>query len=267
MKTKSQAQVGLFEESINIYHEADAIGSTALRLFMESPKKFDYYREHGSKDSVAYDIGRALHCLVLEPELFSDCFAIEPAINKRTKAGKEEYEIFKARNEDKTLLTEDQLELVESMAKAVLGDALAKALLADAEKELSARVNLSNGLLVQCRADAIKSDHIIDLKTCQNVNRFKYDMTSHAYHIQAAFYYFILSSLYPEKWADASFYFIVVEKSAPFEVGIFGIDNATLVVLVEDYIKPALHNLKTHLENESKDSDNSLQKIDWLNVF
>lgn len=267
MKIITKPKSGLFEEPIETYHASGAIGSTALRLFMESPRKFEHYLENGTNKSTAYDIGSALHCLVLEPDNFDDRFISEPPVNKRTKTGREELEAFKSKHEGKIFLSPDEITLVIAMAESIGTNYRCCDLLSETDRELSARVGLSNDLIVQCRPDAIKDRHIIDLKTCQSVNRFRYDISSHGYHLQAAFYYFILSSLYPERWGCSDFYFLAVEKSPPFDIGIFGLDNPVMVKLVEENIKPALYKLKNYLDNESKDTRETLQEVEWLNIF
>lgn len=265
---EGKAQIGLFDEDINTYHSTDAISSTNLREFINSPKKFEYNWLNGreKKDCEAFKIGSALHCKVLERHKFKDLYKISPDIDRRTKDGRETYARLMKENEENnvTMITEDQLSLVEGMALSIDHDPIALSLLQGTDRELSARVMLSNNLLIQCRPDAIKENHIIDIKTCTNISKFCYEIKAHGYHLQAAFYYFILSSLFPREYEESNFYFIAVEKTAPYEVKVFGIDNQTLRLIVSEQIKPALINLKNYLDGHI---DSASQIIEWINIL
>lgn len=267
---KRAARPGLFEEDIKIYHATKAVSSSNLREFMRSPKKFMYNWESVSKEerepNDAFSIGSALHGIVLEPGKFNDEFVVAPEINKRTKSGREEWDAFKLQNIGKTLLTLEQLTIVKGMHESIQGDEMARELLKDTVPEMSARVMLSNDLLVQCRPDAMKAHHIIDVKTCNDVNKFQWEVKSYGYHLQAAFYHFILSSIMPKEYGESNFYFIVVEKSAPYEVRHFAIDNDTLSRITNEEIKPSLLKLKRYLDH-GKDTDGPLQEIQWLNIM
>ena len=65
-------------------------------------------------------MGSALHCAVLEHSTFNDRYIVEPDVDKRTKAGKEEYAVFLHAMEKKgspIILTQNQLETVNKMVK------------------------------------------------------------------------------------------------------------------------------------------------------
>jgi len=270
-KIESQAiNTGLFEEDINVYHSRNAIGSTHLRTFMNSKMMFaNLFFNNFEVKTDALVVGSALHCYILEPKLFSNRFAVYPSnIDRRTKAGKEEWQNFNAENADKDLLSADQLLQVYKMAGNIKNHNLASQLLKEIEVEKSARVELSNGLLVQCRPDAIKDNCIIDIKTCQDINKFKWDIKSHRYDIQASFYYFILSSIYPERFKESDFYFIAVDKTQVNDVKVFGVDNVTLNNILEKEVKPAIKDLGNFLQSVEDLSKYKpfQEEIDWLNL-
>lgn len=266
-ETKGQIRIGLFDQDIKEYHATNAISSTNLREFMNSKKKF-MSRMNGQmvrEETDAFRIGSAVHCSILEPKKFTELFQVLPEINRRTKEGRLEYEQLNigASANGVTLLTADQMELVKGICKSVDEDSISKDLLLNTQREMSARVKLSNDLLVQCRPDALKPGFLIDIKTCLNVSKFPYEMKSYGYHLQAAFYYFILSSIMPEEHADSSFYFIAVEKSVPYEVKTYGIDNMTLRFLVDEHIKPNLIKIKKFMDDPSVEEN----EIEWLNIL
>ena len=262
----SQARTGLFEEDIEVYHGTKAISSTLLRLFMKSPKKFSHAWE-GKQERVeteAFRVGSALHCMVLEPKEYPKRFVVAPEINRRTKAGRDEWEMFLVNHEGKEVLKYEQYEQVLSMAEAISKDGLASGLLEDTKREMSARVTLTNGLVIQCRPDAMKAGHLLDVKTCVDVGKFKWEMKSYGYHLQAAFYYFLMSRLFPEDYGEANFYFLAVEKSSPWEVKVYGLGYDNLQMIVEQYIEPAFHNLKDYLYERDI---NEAGEIEWLDIL
>ena len=264
---KGQVKTGLFVEEINKYHATDAISSTNLREFLSSPKKF-LHRMSGKmerEETDAFRVGSAVHCSILEPELLNKNFQVLPEINRRTKEGREVYAklMGDAAVTSVTLLKQEQMDMVYGITASVMAEPIALELLEGTQREMSARVRLSNDLLVQCRPDALKPGCIIDVKTCANVSKFPYEMKSYGYHIQAAFYYFILSSIMPEQHGESAFYFIAVEKGDPYEVKLFGLDNTTLKFLVDEHIKPALINIKKFIDEPSSTS----QSIEWLNIL
>ena len=274
MKNKAENNVfcqdtssGLFSEPIEEYHNQRAIGSSLLRTFMKSKAQFwNLWLNGDSKKTDALRIGSALHCLVLEPEKFNDGFAVGPeGVNRRTKVWAQ----FCEDNEDKETLTADQMVLVKGMANSIKASGLASGLLEGSHKEQSARVKLTNGMTIQCRPDAIKQNAVIDIKTCCSVNKFNYEVKSFGYHVQAAFYYFILRNIMPEEYENADFYFIAVDKTDVNEVLVTGIDNASLRLIVDDVIKPTLADIKRFFD-EFRDINKQAifqKEVNWLNVI
>ena len=177
------------------YHENPALGASLLKEVLTNAKKFKQLWDGELKISgKQLDIGSALHKIVLEPEEFSDEFVIAPVINKRTKAGKEEWEKFTLENEGKTILTPDDMALVESMRDKLLElPNLKKWLEAGvAEKSFFAKID---GVDVKCRPDLLvktKAGYIvIDLKTMSGeatAESFTKTSGNFLYHLQDAVY-------------------------------------------------------------------------------
>ena len=266
---KRNSQVEFFNEPIDEYHKSGALSSTHLRCFIESKNKFlNLLNNPLSKSGDALDLGSALHCMVLEFEEFNRRYAICPEVDRRTKEGKEIWENFSMNNDHKMLLKKEQYDTCKIMSANIYDSTIAKDLLKNSAKEECARVKLSNGLTIQCRPDAHKKNNIIDIKTCQDVKDFKWDIKKHGYDIQAAFYYFILNSLYPETYGQSNFYFIAVDKTAINEVKVFGIDNNTLNDLVERKLKPTLIEIGEFLKviPDIKNYKYEQTEIEWINL-
>lgn len=61
---------------------------SSLSAFAISPRAFIAYKLQERKETKAMVMGEAVHCLVLEPELFNDRFFVAPDVNGATKEGK-----------------------------------------------------------------------------------------------------------------------------------------------------------------------------------
>lgn len=268
-KKEIRSQEKLFTEPIDQYHMSGALGSTHIRTFIESKNKFIHLMNNPlGKTGAALDLGSALHCLVLEPQEFYKRYCISPEFDRRTKEGKENYEIFSHENEHKMILKKDQYDMAKTMCSNIMENKMANGLINGCSMEQCARVKLSNGLDIQCRPDAIKKDHIIDIKTCQSIKDFKWDIKKNRYDLQAAFYYFILKSIDQDSFYNACFYFIAVDKSDINEVKVFGIDNDTLNDIVERQIKPTLIELGIFLKEieDIKTYKYEQTEIEWINI-
>ena len=116
--------------SNDIYHaDRSHISSSGLKLLLEDPRQFEkvYVLDEPSagKSSAAMDFGSFVHCLILEPHLLEEEFAV--CRNAKVKRGAE-WDKFKEANEGKTLIMESQEKIAFSAvdlyrrAKVVIGD-------------------------------------------------------------------------------------------------------------------------------------------------
>lgn len=102
------------------YFKMDGINSTSLKLFIQD--QIAYYNRYVAKTipfkySEAMTFGSALHCWVLQPELFDMRFIIKPDdVDLRTKEGK----YWKLQNEHKDVLSKNDLILIKSMGSRCL---------------------------------------------------------------------------------------------------------------------------------------------------
>ena len=145
-------------------------------------------------------------------------------MNKRTKAGKEEFEEFTKQAGSKTVISKADYELAKACADSVLSHDEAKFLLSDGVAEASFFSEI-DGINVKCRPDYYNKRHgiIIDVKSCNDASpdAFVKDVAKFGYYIQDPFYCDVLESLgYPAN----KFIFIAVEKKAPHMVGIYELD-------------------------------------------
>jgi hypothetical protein len=213
--------VGMVEgEDMDYYHGCGAIGSTEFRTYLNSPREywFKYVsgEDGGSDGNVSQQFGKIAHAVILENKRF---VFPKGAIDRRTKAGKEEYGALEGNNRDAKILDHGDGIALERMIKYGLGNnGAARELLMGCEhRETTYRVKHGKEYL-QCRPDGICNDYIIDLKTCRSISSFLGEFWRYGYHIQAAWYNHVLGLLgYPSR----DFEYIAVEKEGGYECVVF----------------------------------------------
>ena len=207
------------------YRTAAGLNKSTLWNMRKSPAHYKYYLDHPQEDTAAMKMGRAVHAAILTPTAYKREFAILPeGIDRRTKAGKEQYEEFVTAAKEKEIITAQDAEMVKHMVKAVRSNRAAVDILKGTRREKPFFWTDDNGILCKCRMDAITAGRIVDIKTAQDgdTDIFIRESIKYGYHVQAAHYidayYKTISSKTPE-W-----YFIVIEKSEPYCVNILKAD-------------------------------------------
>jgi len=191
------------------YFAADAISKSLLSR-MDCPAKLN----QPFKETPSMFTGSMAHKAILEPNDFDKCYIVAPAINKRTKAGKEEWAEFEAANASKLVITSEQYDMAMAMQKAIKSHPMASKLLKDGVAEQSHFWKDENtSELCKCRADYVRNDGVIvDLKTTVNASPSEFARTC------AKFKYHWQDAWYSRGTKATDFYFIVVETSAPHVV-------------------------------------------------
>ena len=184
-----------------------ALSSSSCKKLIESPKAYATSLTEGSPDSQALRDGRLTHLCVLEPHRLKEFTFVDG-----TKASKN----FKLTAEElgKDLVyTNLELNKAQKIAKAVLANEEAAALLSGCEFEIPA-IGEFMGLPFRGKADAKKGTTIIDLKTTANIQDFEYSAKKYSYDLQAA--------LYLDLFNADDFIFLVVDKRT-LDVGVYTI--------------------------------------------
>ncbi|WP_156792758.1 PD-(D/E)XK nuclease-like domain-containing protein [Rickettsiella massiliensis] len=174
-------------------------------------------------------LGHALHTAILEPEKFEEQFIVLPKVDKRTKAGAEKWKQLQETMGNRSLLTEAQYEELCVMKASFEKNTLAVQLIQNAKIEQSIYWNdPDTGILCKCRPDILHNGLVVDLKTAQDGSAWSFSKAVHdyGYHIQAAM---IRSALQAIKGVDMQcFWFLVIEKLAPYVVSTYKLDKAAL---------------------------------------
>ena len=216
--------------NFNEYLKIPAMSSSGLKELVRSPAHYKAYIEAEPIDTVALNFGRASHKAILENDINS--IICMPKIDKRTKQGKADYEEFIAQSEDKIVLAEQEYKTLIEMQKVALEHENMQKLLKEAKKEVSIFwQELAFDLDCKCRVDAIcnfdifEAHILLDYKTCIDASPdgFVRQIINYRYDIQNAWYKrgFQASNL----GAECSFIFIAQEKTPPFAIGIYEIEE------------------------------------------
>ena len=205
-----------FNDDAVYYADRDYLSNSSLKLLKESPTKFDLWRKGkwSQPSTSAFDVGRALHARFLEDKV--NYIGWEGA---RRGA---EYKQFCAENPDTIALTQNDYHIVEGMY-----DKLSKV---DAVKEIMGMsfrpevpgitewvTESGNIVKIKGKADALAfngvEDYLVDLKTTKDP-LYKWKKNAFYNYAQQAY-------LYKTIFGVEEFYFLVVQKEFPYEVGIY----------------------------------------------
>lgn len=209
-------------EGINLVNNTDYhadktyLSSSSLKLLLDDPRQFklEYIDKipRIREIKAAFDEGTYAHTALLEPHLVNSDFAF---FEGWRKAGGE-WEVFKAANADKIILSKPQKIKMDDLIKKALD--LNKDLklleLSNGFSEHTLAITL-NGFKLKARADFINVNdkYIIDVKTSSfdtDVDNFKYTLDSFKYDLSSAMYLALFEHYYGCRF---DFYFFVLGKT------------------------------------------------------
>lgn len=211
------------------YHQHPAVSKSQLD---RASKGFIHWKRPAQIQTPALAFGSAFHAAVLEPHKFAAEFAVAPeGIDRRTKAGKEQWNFFLEESEGKEVITSADGELIRAMKASVMDHPLANQILTlDGHAEASYFwTDQDTGLECKIRPDYVTAHHmLVDLKTTQDASPegFARSCAKFRYHVQAAWYSLGYQQVTGE--APSTFAFIAVEKTEPHAVGVYVLDTAAL---------------------------------------
>lgn len=210
------------------YHARPELSSTQARALLDSPARYRYDLEH-RRESVAYDVGHAVHARVLgvgSPVIEYPEEHLTPSGNPSTKAATVAW-LEEQRAAGLVPITPAHMLAVDAMAEAALAHPEARRLLeADGHSEVSVfATDPETGVRCRARIDRLSDDFAIDVKTVAGSASpagFGRESAKYGYPVQEAWY---LDAL---EWAGEGgrdFLFLCVEKSAPHLVAVHRFDD------------------------------------------
>lgn len=205
------------------YHaDRTAVSKSWLDKIHRSPAHLRAYLDGTApnESTPAMMLGSLTHAMVLESDRFDREFVKAPALDRRTKAGKEEWAQFEDDHAGKIVVPAKDWEQAEAMRDAVRQHPSAKKLLTQGEPEQSVFWNdTATGEKCKARADWLRENFIVDLKTTADASPagFAKSIANFRYHVQEAHY--------TDGFNLDRFVFIAVEKTPPYGVAVYVLDD------------------------------------------
>jgi exodeoxyribonuclease VIII len=208
------------------YYANKALSHSKLSCLAQNPMEFKmrYVDDPPTlplKESDAFAMGHAVHCLALEPERMDERFVVTPKIDRRTKEGKLQAIIFERDNEGKIVLTLDEYQDAIACVQALNNHPEFATIMAQPRRvEVPLEFDLF-GHRFKAKPDCIVDSMrlILDIKTTDDASphRWQWSAVDYGYHRQQIIYQ---QALWQDTREDYRFIFAVVEKPKPSTRGI-----------------------------------------------
>lgn len=237
-KTRKE-KLGIVTESNEKYHaDKSAVSKSQLARMSICPKYFKWVEDNPPDQSDDLIVGSGFHKLVLEPMTFGEEFVVMPNFDKRTKAGKEAYEVFVDQTKGRQVITQEQYNTICGMRDSIMENKYAVALLKGKHEKSMYGIDELTNERIKTRPDCyriIGNDDdkrvlITDLKSCRSAlnDDFTRDAIKYGYDLQSYMYSLNGSKVLKIPLENVSFVFIAVEKKPPYLVNILQADEFVL---------------------------------------
>ena len=219
---------GFFKEELtdDVYHAGPGIGSTMVKTFLDSPARYNWIYNQGHREAPndAMVFGSALHCAVLQPDLFPKKYvsfikAEGTGSRARNEAAKAEIE-----KSGQVALPLDQINTINHMVEGIrryIGPYLDGGI----SESSYYWTDEETGLLCKVRLDHVFGATIFDLKSTSDISKIQSHIANFNYHVQAAFYSDAFDILKGER---PNFIFLFCEKSEPYLLDAVMLDQEAL---------------------------------------
>ena len=217
-----------FEDNNIYYNDFDFVTNSQLNWINKSPLVYKMYRDnpHMRQETPALMFGRAFHLCILEPERFVEEVMEYPEVNRRTKDGKETIANFEKEHKGEVLLKKEDMNTVLRMRNKIYSYEECDTLLNSGgiAEQVSVWEDKDTGVLCKCKADYVNLEegYIVDIKTTTDANpdTFVHTIRKYGYDKQSAFY--------SDAFGVKDFYFIVIEKTNPYNIGVYKCSEETM---------------------------------------
>lgn len=211
---------------MNKYDLIPAVRRSDLWELRKSPAHYLYKVTHEEEATPALTFGTAAHKYILEPELFLDDYMVAPEVDRRTKAGKEQYAEFLEQLGERQPIKKADFEVIQAMNDAILMHPTACDLLKHGMHEVPITwTDPDTDEECKCRPDVINTAEglIVDYKTttsCED-GAFERSCRYYGYKLQAAMY---TEGLFQSQGLLYRFAFVAQEKTPPYAVRVYMCD-------------------------------------------
>ena len=217
------------------YNNAEVIRRSDLWKMNDSPEKFKWFMENPVEKTPAMTFGAACHKWILEAKYWGSDYVIAPNVDRRTKAGKEEWEQFLEDSAGKEVVSQDDFDTMDDMANVLMSNEIASELLYS-DRQVEVPIFWTDPETKErCKAklDVLKQIDgryvIVDYKTAQyaDTRRFNSEVWKLGYYYQAGMYAEGLQISAGLEYLPR-FVFVVQEKKAPYSVNAVEVDWETM---------------------------------------
>ena len=162
------------------YLGKQALSSSSLKMVLSSPKTYKYVTKYGQSETQPLRDGKLFHTMILEPHKIDELTIVDVA----TKAGKAYKE---AKEQGLEVYTTKEIKDAERLADAILKNDEAVHYMSKAQFEIP-EIAMIDGIPFRAKADILKDNQIVDLKTTTGLNEFRYSADKYSYDLQAYLY-------------------------------------------------------------------------------
>jgi exodeoxyribonuclease VIII len=195
------------------YRALPGLSKHELDNFAVAPSYYQYKKSQDWKPSRSMELGTLIHSLVLEGRCD---YAVGPEVDRRTKAGKEEWQLFCENNLGKTIVTRDEAAVIDGCLQAAT-PLMEKCIFDDDSIEMSMFWE-RDGIACKGRPDMVATINgetcLVDLKTTNDIRNFESAFYRFRYDVQAAWYQYGLKAAMDLDEVPG-FWFLVVDTEAP----------------------------------------------------
>jgi exodeoxyribonuclease VIII len=226
------------------YRSHPAVNFSTLKAILKSPAHYQAALHEDRVETPAMLLGTLAHSMILEGKELDTMAAIKPpGLNLATKEGK----AWKESTGSLPIISNDDAIALDGMARALAQNIHAVALLAGCnQRETPIVASVRN---VECKGliDAHGTNGedwvIADLKTTDDASpeAFARKVANYHYDLQAELYKSLLAQHHGIE-SEPSFYWIAVEKTAPYTCAVY--DSSDWIVSGERKLETALETLK-----------------------
>jgi hypothetical protein len=209
------------------YHSTIAISKSSLMPISVNPAFFKWVLTNKQEPTKELIVGRAFHKIVLEPSSFQDEIFVMPTVDKRTKMGKEQYDLAVIEAGDRDIISDEDFIVINDMKDSLKTNKYAVALLSKGDTEQSIYwTDELTQIECKCRPDYFRTiqDRILitDLKSCRKADMQSIikDVVRLGYDLQAGMYCEGISKEFNVPKENIDFIFIFVEKEPPYLINI-----------------------------------------------
>jgi exodeoxyribonuclease VIII len=207
------------------YCAVKAVNWSTLKHMDRSPLHYLHARENNVPETDPMRLGRAVHTLVLEPDLFD----VQYTVWTKRRQGKE-WDAFEAENTGRTILTAEQNTRAHGIAASILRHPIAREYLSIGRAERSMIwTDPVTGLKCKARADFLSPRAVVDLKTYADLSPRAFESATFRMGYMHQLSHYRNGAMALDLYAvEPDAVIIGAESKAPYDVGVFVLDTESM---------------------------------------